>query len=313
MLLNFNSRVRKQGESIATYIAELKRLSEHCEFAGILEDMLCDRLVCGINDSHIQHRLLAEPDLNYKNAYELVLALEAADKSAQDLQVKSYSVNFVKLPSKDKSSEAVVCHRCGGPHKAPECSFQKAKCHKCGKVGHIAKVCHSKAKPPKPTVAKVLEQQHSLQLDDQSSDSEPELPEYGMHHVTGSHSNPMVATIEINNSKLQMEIDTGASRSIIGEDTFNQLWPEEQRPTIIPAKVKLRTYTGELIPILDVATVTVNHHNQCKVLEFDHDWLHELKLYWTTISTVYKLKISCSLSSSSIQLCSMMRLGNSKE
>ena len=61
---------------------------------------------------------------------ELVLALEAADKSAQDLQVKSYSVNFVKLPSKDKCSEAVVCHRCGGPHKAPGCSFQKAKCHK---------------------------------------------------------------------------------------------------------------------------------------------------------------------------------------
>ena len=28
------------GESVATYIAELKRLSEHCEFAGTLEDML---------------------------------------------------------------------------------------------------------------------------------------------------------------------------------------------------------------------------------------------------------------------------------
>ena len=44
--------------------------------------MLCDRLVCGINDSRIQRCLLAEPDLNYKKAYELALALEAADKSA---------------------------------------------------------------------------------------------------------------------------------------------------------------------------------------------------------------------------------------
>ena len=35
----FNSCVRKPGESVATYIAELKRLSEHCEFAGTLEDM----------------------------------------------------------------------------------------------------------------------------------------------------------------------------------------------------------------------------------------------------------------------------------
>ena len=47
----FNSRIRKQGESVATYVAELKRLSEHCEFAATLNDMLCDRLVCGINDS----------------------------------------------------------------------------------------------------------------------------------------------------------------------------------------------------------------------------------------------------------------------
>jgi len=54
----FNSRVCKQGESVATYIAELKQLSMHCEFGGTLEDILCERLVCGINDNHIQHRLL---------------------------------------------------------------------------------------------------------------------------------------------------------------------------------------------------------------------------------------------------------------
>ena len=49
----FNSCVRKLVESVATYIAKLKRLSEHYEFAGTLEDMLCDRLVCGINDNRI--------------------------------------------------------------------------------------------------------------------------------------------------------------------------------------------------------------------------------------------------------------------
>ena len=62
----FNSCIRKQGESVATYMAELKCLSEHCEFAGTLNDMLCDRILYGINDSRIQHRLLAEPDLTYR-------------------------------------------------------------------------------------------------------------------------------------------------------------------------------------------------------------------------------------------------------
>ena len=31
--------------------------------------------------------------------------------------------------------------------------------------------------------------------------------------------------------------------------------------------MKLKTYTGELIPVLGAVTVTVKHHNQCKVLE----------------------------------------------
>ena len=136
-------------------MAEFKRLSEHCEFAATLNDMLCDRLVCGINNSHIQCCLLAVPDLDYKKAYdhELVLALEAADKSAQDLQAKPPNIHLArgggKTTNKDKLSKPVVCHRHGGPHKAPDCTL---KCHKCGKLGHIViKVCCCKAKPQKTT------------------------------------------------------------------------------------------------------------------------------------------------------------------
>jgi len=123
----------------------------------------------------------------------------------------------VKPPSRDRSSKLVVCHRCGGPHKVPECIFQKVKCHKCGKVGHIAKVCRSKTKPLKSIAARAPQQQHSLLLD---VDSEPEILEYGMHNVTVCHSDPIVATIEINKSKLQVEIDAGASRSIFDEEIF---------------------------------------------------------------------------------------------
>ena len=67
----FNSRSRKPGESIATYVAELKRLAEDCAFGDFLQEMLRDRIVCGINDVRIQHRLLAEPELTYKSDFEL--------------------------------------------------------------------------------------------------------------------------------------------------------------------------------------------------------------------------------------------------
>ena len=68
---NFHSRARRQGEDVSTYVAELRKLSEHCKFGTALNDMLWDRLVCGIVDQRIQRRLLAEPDLTFAKALEL--------------------------------------------------------------------------------------------------------------------------------------------------------------------------------------------------------------------------------------------------
>jgi len=100
-------------------------------------------------------------------------------------------------------------------------------------------MCLSKAKSKK-----VPEQQHSLQMDEVNaavSDSELDFPEYGIHYAAAlvRHSDQILATV--NRSKLQMEINTGTPGSIVGEDTFKQLWPEDQRPSLSPAKVKLRT------------------------------------------------------------------------
>ena len=57
----FHIRERRSGESIATYVAELRAIGEHCGFGGTLNEMICDRLVCGVNDHNIQRRLLQEP------------------------------------------------------------------------------------------------------------------------------------------------------------------------------------------------------------------------------------------------------------
>ena len=44
----FNLCNRRSGESVAAYVAELRHLSEHCEFGTTLSQMLRDRLVCGV-------------------------------------------------------------------------------------------------------------------------------------------------------------------------------------------------------------------------------------------------------------------------
>ena len=71
----FNSRFRQQGETVQQYVAELRNLSEHCEFGDQLEKMLRDRLVCAVNDERIQRRLLAKSQLEFKKAMELATAM----------------------------------------------------------------------------------------------------------------------------------------------------------------------------------------------------------------------------------------------
>lgn len=46
----FNTRTQQNGESISTFLAELRNISEDCEFGASLEEMLRDRLVCGTNN-----------------------------------------------------------------------------------------------------------------------------------------------------------------------------------------------------------------------------------------------------------------------
>lgn len=49
----FNSCNRRSGEYVAAYVAEL-HLYEHCKFGTTLNQMLHDRLVCGVEEPKIQ-------------------------------------------------------------------------------------------------------------------------------------------------------------------------------------------------------------------------------------------------------------------
>ena len=53
---HFYRRNQEPGESIADYVAELRRLSTHCNFeAAQLEEALRDRLVCGLRNEACHH------------------------------------------------------------------------------------------------------------------------------------------------------------------------------------------------------------------------------------------------------------------
>ena len=89
----FNSQFRQPEESVSTFMLELRSLAEFCNVGTALEDMLRDRLVCDINDSAVQWKLLSEHNLTFNKALEMVQSHETAVRNTCTLQTGTSDVS----------------------------------------------------------------------------------------------------------------------------------------------------------------------------------------------------------------------------
>ena len=259
----FNTRVRAPTESIAKFIAALRELSEHCNYGATLSEMLRDRLVCGVNHEVIQRKLLAEKDLDYEKALTLALSIETAERDTVQLkgdkpppeQVHFSEDAAGKHPPRRPFGEGrtPTCYRCGGPHLANVCRFIEAECRYCKKKGHIAKVCRSKAQhdsKPKP------KKTNNYVQEDETDDEESA---YSLFTLQNNASRPIVLKVTLNGVSTNMELDTGASTSVLSEATYKLPLEQEKVAVLEPSAVQLKTYTGQLIETLGTITVKAEY------------------------------------------------------
>ena len=276
---------------MSAFVAGLRRLSEHCKSEATLDDMLRDRLVCGVQDKRLQQRLLAEANLTFKIAMEVSQAVEAAERNARDLQAKQTpKTETVLALNKPRAANLPVSttkyYRCGGTHLPKDCYFKDAECHFCKKRGHIAKVCHPKTK------AEGYRHQHKThQLTTEDEETDPETEIYSLYKMANNKvSEPIMVTVIANQAALTMEVDTGASASVISKATYQKLWPETP-PVLYPSAIKLRTYTGEALKILGSTTVAAKYQGQTAKLPLliikgagpsllGKDWFSSIRLPW---------------------------------
>ncbi|XP_039284202.1 uncharacterized protein LOC120351341 [Nilaparvata lugens] len=158
----FSKRNQLENENISEYIANLKRLSIHCEFGALLNDYLRDRLVSGIRSESTKQKLLAESSLTYEEAVKIILSVETAEKNASILMVGDNAVSDGQLQQIKASSSSFQNasndgnYQAGstrqhtpnnrrfqerGTSKGTSMNNQQVTCFCCGRVGHYAKEC----------------------------------------------------------------------------------------------------------------------------------------------------------------------------
>ena len=156
-----------------------------------------------------------------------------------------------QTPPEQKSKDSVAtCHRCGrGGHKASQCKFLKEKCHACGKIGHLKRMCRSHRS------------QGTVKTVDTSTTG---TGQYQLYHLEDStlpkaSQNPYVVTLTVDGKQLQFEVDTGASLSLISEETYKEFWPDM---SLQDTTVNLKTYTGTPLKVLGVMNASVSYGQQ---------------------------------------------------
>ena len=321
----FYSRNQEQGETIKDFVAKLRELASTCKFKDSLDDMLRDRFVMGLCSAATQQNLLAESELTFDKAVKVATAREAALRDATaahklgitanvnhgrdnvHLVKGNKSNNFKSGEQNSNSSKKSIppksaCFGCGGKHWKKDCPFKDSECHGCKQVGHIKKMCKNKNMSKSKST-------YYIEKNEDAHGNAPVNPnaeyEYTFSVRDSGKIPPINVNVLLNNKKLEMELDTGATRTIIPKNIFYKLWPvASERPVLQDAKINLQTYGGSNLKIhgeievmaklentgLDIQSRLVIVDNQGPCL-LGRDLISSLQLNNFKLSEINKIKI----------------------
>nr|XP_037285010.1 uncharacterized protein K02A2.6-like [Rhipicephalus microplus] len=229
----FNNRSHRGRETLGQFVAALRGLASGCAFGEQLDSLLRDCFACGINDPAMQTRLLELPDSSLDDAVKAALAMEAAAGSPST----ESAVNKM-------ATRCDKCSRCGGDHPPSKCQFAEAECFACGRTGHIARACRGGTADGRK----------------QPSSSTCSAPVHGqifdVRHTDMRQSSvpPYMLTGEVCWRPISMELDTGASVSVMAGKAFKRTFPDVP---VEASGVMLRSYSGQLTQVDGQAQVSV--------------------------------------------------------
>ena len=170
----------------------------------------------------------------FLNFLDIALAMEKAEQNSTDVRQlpRDQAVNHLsphatahKPNSTPDRGRKKPCYSCLGQHLESECRFRQAECYNCHKKGHIRRACksksqgrgsHSKRRGKHGGPHKT----HQINQDGTDKPAEPTVYELFQTRRNKPHTPPITVNLCMNDKLVEMEVDTGASASLISEKTL---------------------------------------------------------------------------------------------
>ena len=219
----FNSRKQQPGEPVDSFVTSLYTLVERCDYKGLRDEMIRDRIVVGICDAKLSEKLQLDRELTLETAVTQVRQKEVIRQQQSTLRGSGgddtvAAVHKERAP-RDRSNREENCPWCGRApkHDRQYCPAREANCRKCGKRGHYQVVCRSTAKV--------------------SAIQEMIVPDAFLGAVaTDNYDERWTIILQLNNKSVKFCIDTGADVSLISE----QVWKKIGKPPLQPSDRNLK-------------------------------------------------------------------------
>ena len=294
----FNTTSQEIDENFDAFLNKLRKRASTSNFGAMTDEMIRDRIVIGVRDSHLKERMLRIKDLDLNKAVELSKASEIANKQLLSLGkleskpveehinvVKTKTKNARQTKARDPSDTGTPkgkttrswskCFRCGQAKRhqtKDECPAIGQTCRRCKKPNHFAKVCQS---APEKSV-KAVEQQSDNDVESDTDDSEEGCYQLQMISSLQTKGKQVHTVIKFCikyqgekpfTSQLRCQLDTGATCNVISHRDLTQLLQDGQ-PPLRRSKVKLKTFDGTFLRPLGETTLQAEHRGKRHTLLF---------------------------------------------
>ena len=223
-----------------------------CNFGQMRNEMIKDRIVIGVADTHLRRSLLQEPKLTLNGAIERGRANETIKQQLKTMTTTDEVSSIRKAKksgSKQKHHQASnnsikSCKYCGRSHARDKtkCAAYGKTCGFCGKQNHFEAMCMMKKQQGRGRQRKVNMCQESSSESDSSLECvETVRLEDSVNTAQTSESchNKLFIHMQVKKKTVKFLIDTGATVNVVSRS----LVPDKSRIEATTARLKMYNNT----------------------------------------------------------------------